>query len=179
MEYLLHNPCTKPDVLTSCKDLVFFEISFQIYVLAIWLISRDHAKSSIKLPFLKIFNMSRVQVINTLGPRQTGRTFADDIFKCIFLNENVWIAIKISLNFVPKGSINNIPALVQIMAWRRPGDKPLSKARMFNLPTHICVTRPQWVKVHNTVPVSMLSLPSLLALHIRLTVISLVQNQIW
>ena len=46
------------------------------------------------------------------------------IFKCIFLNENVSIAIKISLKFVPKVSINNIPALVQIMAWRRPGDKP-------------------------------------------------------
>ena len=49
---------------------------------------------------------------------------ADDIFKCIFLNENVWISIKISLKFVPKGLINNIPALVQIMAWRRVGDKP-------------------------------------------------------
>ena len=52
--------------------------------------------------------------------------FADDIFKCIFFNENIWIVIKISLNFVPKGPINNISSLVQIMAWRRPGDKPLS-----------------------------------------------------
>ena len=41
---------------------------------------------------------------------------------------------------------NNIPALVQIMAWRRPGDKPLSEPMMVNLLTHICVTRPQWVK---------------------------------
>ena len=49
---------------------------------------------------------------NTLRPRQNGRPFADDIFKCIFLNENVWIPIKISLKFVPKGPINNIPALV-------------------------------------------------------------------
>ena len=47
---------------------------------------------------------------------------ADDIFKCIFLNENVRISIKISLKFVPKRPINNIPVLVQIMAWRRPGD---------------------------------------------------------
>ena len=84
--------------------------------------------------------------INTLGPRQNGRHFANDIFKCIFLNENVWISIKISLKFVPKGPINNIPSLFQIMAWRRPGDKPLSEAMMVNLPTHICVTRPQWVK---------------------------------
>ena len=42
--------------------------------------------------------------------------------------------------------MNNIPALVQIMAWRRPGDKPLSEPMMVSLPTHICVTRPQWVK---------------------------------
>ena len=58
---------------------------------------------------------------NTLRPRQKGRHFADDIFKCIFLNENAWISLKISLQFVPKVRINNIPALVQIMAWRRPG----------------------------------------------------------
>ena len=82
---------------------------------------------------------------NTLGPRQNGRHFPDDIFKCIFLNENVWIPVKISLKFVPKGPINNTPALVQIMAWRRPGDKPLSEPMMVSLPTHICVTRPQWV----------------------------------
>ena len=85
--------------------------------------------------------------INTLRPRQNGRHFADDIFKCIFLHENVSIAIKISLKFVPKGPINNIPALVQPMDWRRPGDKPSSEPIMVSLPTHICVTRPQWVKV--------------------------------
>ena len=44
-------------------------------------------------------------------PRRNRRHFADDIFKCIFLNENVLISIKISLKFVPKGQINNIPAL--------------------------------------------------------------------
>ena len=53
--------------------------------------------------------------INTLRPRQNGRHFADDIFECTFLNGNVWIPIKISLQFVPKGPINNIPALVQII----------------------------------------------------------------
>ena len=54
--------------------------------------------------------------INSLRPRQNGRLFADDTFKRIFLNENVRISIKNSLKFVPKGPINNIPALVQIMA---------------------------------------------------------------
>ena len=83
---------------------------------------------------------------NTLRPRQNGRHFADDIFKWIFLNENVWTSIKISLKFVPRGPISNIPSLVQIMAWRRSGDKPLSEPMMVKLLTHICVTRPQWVK---------------------------------
>ena len=61
------------------------------------------------------------------------------------MNENVRISINISLKFVPKGLINNIPALVKIMAWRRSGDKPLSEPMMVNLLTHICVTWPQWV----------------------------------
>ena len=84
---------------------------------------------------------------NTLRPIQNGRHFPDDIFKFIILNENVWISIEVSLKFVPKGPINNIPALVQIMAWRRPGDKPLSVTMMANLLTYICVTRPQWVNL--------------------------------
>ena len=63
----------------------------------------------------------------------------------IFVNENVRILIEISLKFIPKGPITNIPALVQVMAWRRPGDKPLSEPMMVCLPAHICVTRPQWV----------------------------------
>ena len=53
--------------------------------------------------------------------------------------------MEISMNFVPRVPIKNIPALVQIMAWRRLGDKPLSEPMMDSLPTHICVTRPQWV----------------------------------
>ena len=65
-----------------------------------------------------------ISYLNTLRPRQNGHHFADDIFKWVFVNRNVWIAIKISLKFVPKDLINNIPALVQKMAWRRPGDKP-------------------------------------------------------
>ena len=87
-----------------------------------------------------------VAMVNTLRPRQSGHHFADDIFKWIFLNENVWISINISQNFVAMGPINNITKLVKVMAWRRSGDKPLSEPMMVRLPTHICVTRPQWVK---------------------------------
>ena len=95
---------------------------------------------------LKTAILVRPQRVNTLRPRPNGRYFADDTFKCIFLNENAWILLKISLKFVPKVQINNIRALVLIMAWRRSGDKPLSEPMMVRLPTHICVTRPQWVK---------------------------------
>ena len=60
--------------------------------------------------------------------------------------ENVWIRIEISLKFVPKGPINNALAMVQIMAWRRPGDKPLCEPMVVvTLPTHICIVRLQWV----------------------------------
>ena len=76
-----------------------------------------------------------VKWINTLRPRQNGHHFLDDIFKCIFLNENVSISIMISLKFVPRGQINNIPALVQIMAWRLHSAKPLSEPMMVSLLT--------------------------------------------
>ena len=75
-------------------------------------------------------NCPNIDCLNTLRPRQNGRHFPDDIFKYIFLNENVWISIAISLNYVHKSP---------------PGDKPLSEPMMARLLMHICVTRPQWV----------------------------------
>ena len=95
--------------------------------------------------------MGNYILLNTLRPRQNGRHFADDTFKRIFLNENVRISIKISLKFVPKGPINNNPSLVQVMAWRRPGDKPLSEAMLISLLTDKCVTRPQRVKAMDVI----------------------------
>ena len=85
--------------------------------------------------FKPLISSAILQLINTFRPRQNGRHFTDDIFKRIFLDENVRIPIKISLQLVAKGPINNIP-----------GDKPLSEPIVIRLSTHICVTRPQWVK---------------------------------
>ena len=51
------------------------------------------------------------------------------------------------LGYLPNGPINNIPVLVQIMIRQRPGDEPLSEPMMVRMPTNICVTRPQWVKL--------------------------------
>ena len=67
-----------------------------------------------------------------------------NIFKYIFLYENCHIKIKISLKCVPKGPINNEPALVQIMAWCLFGTKPLSEPMMAYF-TDTYVTQPQWV----------------------------------
>ena len=69
-----------------------------------------------------------------------------DILKWMFLNEIVWNSIKISLEFVTGGPVNNIPTLILLMVWRRPGDKPVSEPMVASFPTHICVTRPHWVK---------------------------------
>ena len=54
-------------------------------------------------------------------------TWADDIFKCFFFNENILVSIKNSLNFVPKDPIDNKPLLVQVMAWSRIGNKSLQE----------------------------------------------------
>ena len=61
--------------------------------------------------------------LNTLRMRLNRRHFANVILKCIFLKENVLISTEISRNVIPMCPINNIPALVQIMAWRCAGDK--------------------------------------------------------
>ena len=88
--------------------------------------------------------------VNTLRPRQNCCHFSDDTFKRIFVNENIWILITISLKFVRNGNINNIPALVQITAWRRYGGEPLFEQMLVRLSTHIWVTRAQWFNVKET-----------------------------
>ena len=94
-----------------------------------------------------------------------GRDKMAAIFQMTFSNGFSWlkimklISINISLKFVSRGPINNIPTLVQVMAWRRPGDKSLSEPMMVTLPTHICVTRPQWVNVTFPSPVTMDYIP--------------------
>ena len=97
--------------------------------------------------------------INIMRLRQNGLHFPDNIFKCIFLNEKLWISIKISMKAVPKGHIYNIPASVRILAWCQPSNEPLAEPMMVNLLMHICITQPQWV---NSNPFSCSSYVSLL-----------------
>ena len=68
-------------------------------------------------------------------PGQNGCDFADDIFRCIFVNEKFCLyLIEISLKFVPSGPIDNNPTVVWIMHWRRIGDKPLSEPMLIQFP---------------------------------------------
>ena len=96
---------------------------------------QSYAKPSIYVLYFKfhlhlyyVFWCPR-KAINTLRPIQNGHHFLD-IFICVFLNEKVWISMAISLKFVSHGPMKNMSALVQIMAWRRSGDKPLSEPMM-------------------------------------------------
>ena len=83
--------------------------------------------------------------INPLRQRQNGHHFTDDPCNRIFFNEPVRISIKISLRFVPKGPIKNIPELFHITACHRPSGKPFYEPMMVCLLMHICLTQPQWV----------------------------------
>ena len=98
--------------------------------------------------FFSIYRSHTARPLTHWGRDQMAAIFLTTYSNGFFVNDNAWISINISLKFVPRGPINNIPALVQIMAWRRPGDKLLSEPMMVRSLTHICVTRPQWVKGH-------------------------------
>ena len=88
-------------------------------------------------------NLSCLQLVNSSPPGQNGHNFTDDGFKefsemksCFFYT---CILIWMSLKFVLKGPINNIPTLVQLMAWHWLGDKLLSEHMMVRLQMHIYI----------------------------------------
>ena len=130
----LHTDNCPKTALSNWKHLIVLCLVTYICVGELVIIGEDSGLSSVR----------QQAIFNTLRPKQNDRHFPDDI-QMHFL-EWRYISVKISLEFVPKGQINNIPSLVQIMAWRRLGDKPLSEPMMVSLMTQIWVTRPQWVK---------------------------------
>ena len=89
--------------------------------------SAEGRKNSNPKPRQNTTKRTIVCKVNSSPLRQNSHLFADDIFRCIFVNEKFCILIKISLIFVPKGLIDKNPALVEILAWHRIGDKPLSE----------------------------------------------------
>ena len=82
--------------------------------------------SGLKLVIILNFNSS--------PPGQNGRHFTDGIFKDIFVNEKSRMLIQISLRFVSKDPIDNKSSLVQVMAWRQPGDKPFPEPMLTKFP---------------------------------------------
>ena len=127
----------------------FSEILIKIYMLSlkkcIWKYRLEMAAMLSRPQWVKrmCILLTTPGYINILRLRQNERHFQVHFF----LNEKVWIPMKISLKFVFKGPINNITALVQTMAWHRTGNKPLSEPIMVSLQMHICITWPQWVKL--------------------------------
>ena len=94
-----------------------------------------------------VFDMSGVFIQHWILTHW-GRDEMDNNSQTTFSNvfSSMKMFVQISLKLASRDLIKNIPALVQIMDWRRPGDKPLSETMMVSIPTHICVTRPQGFK---------------------------------
>ena len=100
------------------------------WLLMPWLlITPSHQQPWYLLTFPRILQTEHQKGFNSSPPGQNGCHFAD-IFKSIFMNEKFCILILISLKFVPKGLIDYKSALVQVMAWRWIGDKPLPETMM-------------------------------------------------
>ena len=92
---------------------------------------------------------SQMQSILThLPPGQNSRHFRRRHFKCIFLYKNDRIPIWISMKFVPRCPIDNITAFVQLMAWRRPGDKPITEPMLTHFIDAYMGHSGRWVKNH-------------------------------
>ena len=88
-----------------------------------------------------------VQMIFNSLLDKTAAILTGDNFKCIFLNENDTIPIRISLKFVTRCRIDNKPAFVQVMAWRRTGDKPLPELML--IPVHWCIYAVNLLSIYN------------------------------
>ena len=133
--------------------LISFNISYVLATLACWTIIQFNCYPMDVIPDVVLAWVERsCEILWLWHLTYWDRDEIDAILQTVslnafFLNENVWILIKITVMFVSKCAINNIPALIQIMDWRRPGDKALSEPMMISLTTHVWITRPQWVNI--------------------------------
>ena len=95
-----------------------------------WLPSWQYNSTASGSGLVPLRGQAITSIINSSHLDKMTAILADDISKCIFLNENDGIPIQISLKFVPSSPIDKNPALVQVMAWRRTGDRPLPESMM-------------------------------------------------
>ena len=119
-----HGPKRYWDIVNECDCFISivnstfvlrFSTENEVKYKVLFLVSHSSLWNGNITNFTWRYKMPFTRSINTLRPRQNGHDFADDIFKCVFLNENVSISVTISLKYVLKGSIDKIPAWVQIM----------------------------------------------------------------
>ena len=123
-------------IFLSCCFRYFFKVAWET----------RHKKIILASIFLSFDPISVRVNINSSPPEKNGCHFADDIFRCIFVYEKFCILIKISLKFVLKGPIDNNPALVQILAWRRIGDKPLFEPMLTQITDAYMRHLGRWIK---------------------------------
>ena len=98
------------NILIKSNHILFAKVDGRANKVTLW----RYTKSEILIGY-----------VNSSPSGQNGCNFANDIFRCIFLNEKFCVLIKVSRKFILNGPIDNNPTLVQIMAWRQIGDKPL------------------------------------------------------
>ena len=99
-----------------CNRVWCLVIAYLWMILVLYLYPYKTPKWSIRYMFCRTRNMIK-GYIKIMKLRQNGCHFADDIFKWIFLNENLWYSNEISLKYVPWGPFNNKLTLFQIKAW--------------------------------------------------------------
>ena len=137
----------RPSAGTEMTIMGFWGISPEslngIYILETCVV--DNPTLWVKDSTVGVLAKKKQDNINILRPRQMAAIFQTTFSNAFSLMKIYEFRLRFHWSLYPKVRINNIPALVQIMAWRRPGDKPLSEPMVVNLLTHICVTRPQWV----------------------------------
>ena len=95
----------------------------------------------------QIFKWVSKTSFNSSPAGQFGGKMANDIFNYISFNENVWISIKMSLKFIPKGQVDNKSVLFQVMAWCHHATSHYLNQCWPSSLTHICDSPGRWVKV--------------------------------
>ena len=138
----------KPSLIFNSHVLMHYPIK-KYTAHAIWSITDLYESLKLLSRFIQNCLNMRYLLLASRSLTHWGRDKMAAISQTTFSNAFSWMKIyqfrlRFHWKFFPREEIY-IPALVQIMAWRRRGDKPLSEPVMVSLLTHICATRPQWV----------------------------------
>ena len=98
----------------------------------------------LKGPMVLQNSQNKLKLLTRWSWDKMAATLTDNIFKCNFVKDNVLIWIQISLNFVPKGGVDNKSSLVQATSHYLSQCWPRSVSPYD-------ITRPQWVTVKSLI----------------------------